>query len=81
MKHEMAKVLEQDVTHTGHDQGTYGDSHMGNSEVIRREFRGNSDRKKGIQTHSGKKATRLQGILEAEAPASSPYIKLKGVFT
>ena len=51
---------------------------MGNSDVIRREFRGNSDRKKGIQTNSAKQVTRLQGVLEAEATASSPYIILKG---
>ena len=72
------KRKREDVTHTGHAPGMYGDSHLGNSDVIRREFKGNSDRKRGIQTDCGQKVTRLQRILEAEATASSPYIKLKG---
>ena len=69
----------QNATQTGHASGTYGDPDMGNSEVIRREFRGNSDRKKGIQKNSTKKVSRLQGVLEAEATPSSPYIILKRV--
>ena len=72
------KTKREDVSHTGRAQGTCGASHVGNSGVIRKEFRGNSDRKKGIQTNSGKNVTRLQGILEAETTPSSPYIILKG---
>ena len=75
------KRKREDVTHTGHAQGNDGESHMGNSDVIRREFRGNSDRKKGIQTNGGKQMSRLQSILEAEATPSSPYIILKGALT
>ena len=73
------KRKREDVTHTGHAQGTDGDSRMGNSDVIRREFRGNSDRKKGIQTNGGKQMPRLQSIFEAEATPSCPYIVLKGL--
>ena len=51
---------------------------LGNSRVIRREFRGNSDSKKGIQIKCIKHVVCFAIILEAEAPPSSPFIILKG---
>ena len=51
---------------------------LGNSGVNRREFKGNSDAKKGIRINCSENIVVFAMIFEAEIAPSSPFIILKG---